>query len=136
MQGQQDCQRGFFYTIDLEAMIPRDHLLRRIDQKIDFDFICELIQPLYCAGNGRPSIDSVLFFRIQLISYLYGIKSDRELCREVHLNLTYRWFCRLKLTDPVPHHSSMTCIRDRLGKSGFTEIFERLISQWKVVGHI
>ena len=70
MQGQQDCQRVFLDTIDLEAMIPRDHLLRRIDQKIDFDLIYELTQSLYCAGNGRPSIDSVLFFRMQLISYL------------------------------------------------------------------
>jgi transposase len=102
VQGQQYCQRVFFDTIDLEAMIPRDHLLRCIDQKIDFDFIYELTRPLYCAGNGRPSIDSALFFRMQLISYLYGMKSDRELCREVYLNLVYRWFCCLKSLIPYP----------------------------------
>ena len=108
MQGQQDFQRALFDTIDLELMIPRDHLLRRIDSKIDFGFIYDITERLYCADNGRPSIDPVLFFRMQLISYLYGMKSDRELCREVRLNLAYRWFCRLKLSDTVPDHS---CVR-------------------------
>jgi len=136
VQGQQDSQRVLFDTIDLELMIPKDHLLRRIDKRLDFDFIYELTEPLYCQGNGRPSVDPVLFFRMQLISYLYGMKSDRELCREVHLNLAYRWFCRLKLTDPVPHHSSMTRIRDRFGESAFAKIFEQLISRWKADGHI
>src|SRR5262245_27253143 len=108
-------------------MIPQDHLLRRIDSKIDFGFIYDVTERLYCSDNGRPSIDPVLFFRMQLISYLYGMKSDRELCREVHLNLAYRWFCRLKLSDAVPDHSSMTRIRDRFGEAAFSEIFERLI---------
>ena len=90
MQGQQDFQRALFDTIDLELMIPRDHLLRRIDSKIDFGFIYDITERLYCSDNGRPSIDPVLFFRMQLIGYLYGMKSDRELCREVHLNLAFR----------------------------------------------
>ena len=136
MQGQQDSQRALFDTIDLELMIPQDHLLRRIDSKIDFDFIYEITERLYCADNGRPSIDPVLFFRMQLISYLYGMKSDRELCREVHLNLAYRWFCRLKLTDSVPDHSSMTRIRDRFGEAAFAEIFDCLLRGWKKSGHI
>jgi len=136
VQGQQDSQRALFDTIDLELMIPRDHLLRRIDSKIDFGFIYDITERLYCSDNGRPSIDPVLFFRMQLISYLYGMKSDRELCREVHLNLAYRWFCRLKLTDPVPDHSSMTRIRDRFGEAAFSEIFERLIRGWLKAGHI
>ena len=84
MQGQQDSQRALFDTIDLELMIPRDHLLRRIDSKIDFGFIYDITERLYCSDNGRPSIDPVLFFRMQLISYLYGMKSDQELCRAVH----------------------------------------------------
>ena len=136
MQGQQGDQRELFDTINLETMIPKDHLLRRIDKQIDFDFIYELTERLYCVDNGRPSIDPVLFFRMQLISYLYGMKSDRELCREVHLNLAYRWFCRLKLTDAVPHHSSMTRVRDRFGESVFTEIFEHLIHHWQAAGDI
>ena len=87
MQGQQDSQCGLFDTTDLEVMIPQDHLLRRIDSKIDFDFMHGITERLYCRDNGPTSIDPVLSFRMQLISYLYGMKSDRELCREVHLNL-------------------------------------------------
>ena len=136
MQGQQDSQRVLFDTIDLERMIPDDHLLRCIDARIDFDFIYEVTEELYCADNGRSSVDLVLFFRMQLISYLYGMKSDRELCREVHLNLAYRWFCRLSLHDAVPDHSSMTRIRDRFGEATFTEIFEQLIVRWCEEGHI
>ncbi len=136
MQGQQDSQRVLFDTIDLESLVPEDHLLRRIDAGIDFDFIYDVTKDLYCADNGRSSIDPVLFFRTQLISYLYGMEGDRELCREVHLNLAYRWFCRLSLHDAVPDHSSMTRIRDRFGEATFTEIFEQLIARWREEGHI
>jgi transposase len=87
MQGQQDSQRGLFDTIDLDSLIPEDHLLRRIDASIDFDFIYAVTKDLYCADNGHNSIDPVLFFRMQLISYLCGMKGDRELCREVRLTL-------------------------------------------------
>ena len=136
MQGRQDFQRVLFDTVDLESLIPDDHLLRGIDARIDFGFIHDVTKDLYCADNGRNSIDPVLFFRMQLISYLYGMKSDRELCREVHLNLAYRWFCRLSLHDAVPDHSSMTRIRDRLGEATFREIFEQLIARWGDQGHI
>lgn len=136
MQGQQDSQRVLFDTVDLESLIPDDHLLRGIDARVDFDFIYEVTKDLYCADNGRNSVDPVLFFRMQLISYLYGMKSDRELCREVHLNLAYRWFCRLGLHDVVPDHSSMTRIRDRFGEATFTEIFQRLIARWREEGQI
>lgn len=81
MQGQQDSRRVLFDTIDLESLIPEDHLLRRIDAKVDFDFIYDVTKDLYCADNGRNSINPVLFFRMQLISYLYGMKGDRKLCR-------------------------------------------------------
>ncbi len=136
MQGQQDFQRVLFDTVDLDSLIPSDHLLRQIDTNIDFDFIYEITKDLYCTDNGRNSVDPVLFFKMQLISYLYGMKSDRELCREVHLNLAYRWFCRLSLHDVVPDHSSMTRIRDRFGEATFTAIFEHLIARWKRQGHI
>lgn len=116
--------------------MPKDHLLRRIDAQVDFDFIYEVTNPLYCADNGRNSIDPVLFFKMQLISFLYGMKSDRELCREVHLNLAYRWFCRLGLHDAVPDHSSMTRIRDQFGEATFTTIFEHLVERWRKQGHI
>ena len=102
MQGCDDSQQELICTVDLETFIPKDHLPRKIDKEVDLDFLYELTTHCYCNDNGRPSIDPVLFFRMQLINYLYGIESDRQLCREIHLNLAYRWFCRLPLHVDVP----------------------------------
>lgn len=115
MQGKKYYQDRLFSTVNLAAMIPTNHVLVRLDRALDLSFIYELTKGLYCADNGRPSIDPVLFFRMQLIGYLFGIDSDRQPCEEVHLNIAYRWFCRLNLEDEVPDHSSLTRIRDRFG---------------------
>ena len=136
MQGKQPSQRELFCTIDLETFVPEDHLLRKLDRVVDLEFLYALTEDLYCASNGRPSIDPVLFFRMQLIGCLYSIDSDRQLCRDVHLNLAYRWFCRIPLQDDVPHHSSLTRIRDRLGEDKYRAIFERLLEQWRDQGHV
>ena len=77
-----------------------------------------------------------MFFRMQLISYLYGIDSDRRLHEEIHLNLAYRWFCRLNLEDSVPEHSSLTRIRDRFGVETYKRIFEQVLEQLKKAGFI
>ena len=90
MQGQRSGQRVLFDTVDIDSLVPEGHLLRKIDAELDFDFIYEVTKELYCVDNGRNSIDPVLLFKMQLISYLYGMKSDRELCREVHLNCQRR----------------------------------------------
>ena len=123
-----------FSTVTLQDLVPQDHLLRKIDKVVDLQFIYELTDELYCKDNGRASIDPVLFFRMQLVDYLYGIASDRELCREIHLNVAYRWFCRLPFTEKVPHHSSLTRIRERLGHKTFQTIFESLIDRWQQKG--
>jgi len=102
-------------------------LLRKIDKAVDLSFIRELTSHLYCADNGRPSIDPILFFRIYLIIFLYGIDSDRQACEEIQYNLAYRWFCRLALEDTVPDHSSLSKIRDRLGEETFKKIFDQII---------
>ena len=75
--------------VDMESLVPKNHLLRKIDQKISFDFIYELLAPYYPA-TGRPSIDPVSMFKMLLIGYLYGIKSERRLAEEVQLNIAYR----------------------------------------------
>ncbi|MBP7113768.1 MAG: transposase [Nitrosomonas sp.] len=103
MQGKQTCQQELFSTIDLESIIPKDPLLRKVDKLLDLEFLYDLTEELYYVDNGRTSIYPVLFFRMQLISYLFGIESDRQLCRDVHLNLAYRWFCRIPLYHSVPH---------------------------------
>ena len=136
MQGYKPYQEKLVSVINLRKMIPENHLLIQIDKQIDFSFIYALTKNLYCNDNGRPSIGLVLFFRMKIVSYLFGIQSDRQLCKEVHLNIAYRWFCRLNLEDKLPDHSSLTKIRDRFGIEMFQKIFEMLILQWKKAGII
>lgn len=127
MQGQQEYQAKLFSTVNLEALIPAQHLLRRIDKALDLKFVREMTASLYCEDNGRPSIDPEVFFRITLLTYLYDIPSDRQVCEEIRYNMLYRWFCRLSLEDTVPDHSSLTRIRDRMGVETFRKIFEKMI---------
>ncbi len=127
MQGRQEYQPELFVTIDLEAMIPKNHLLRKLDHLLDLSFIREHTKDFYCENNGRPSIDPELFIRMLLISYFYGIDSDRRLCDEIRFNLAYRWYCKLSLDQKVPDHSSMTRIRDRLGEVTFKKIFDHVV---------
>ena len=84
-------------SIDLESFVAEDHFLRRIDRVLDLSFIRELTAACYADGQGRPSIDPEVFFRMQLVAYFNGITKDRRLCEEVRYNLAYRWFCRLSL---------------------------------------
>lgn len=127
MQGHQSYQPPLFSVFNMETLIPRNHLLREVDAKIDLEFVREMTKDLYCQDNGRPSIDPVLFIRICLITYLYNIPSDRQVCEEIQYNLAYRWFCRLSIEDGVPDHSSLTRIRDRLGEKTFKNIFDHVV---------
>ncbi len=108
MMGQLPAaQNALFYDFCLEKHIPQDHLLRQIDQFLDFDDIRQHLQPFY-STIGRPSIDPELMIRMLLIGYCYGIRSERRLCEEVNFNLAYRRFCRLGLESDVPDHSSFS----------------------------
>jgi transposase len=127
VQGRQEYQPELFATVDIESMIPKNHLLRRVDRILDLSFVRDLTKDFYSSDQGRPSIDPELFIRMLLVSYFYAIDSDRRLCEEIQFNLAYRWFCRLSLNDQVPDHSSMTRIRDRLGEKTFKNIFEKIL---------
>jgi len=108
MMGQLPAaQNALFYDFCLERHIPRDHLLRQINDFLDFDAIRLHLKPFY-SHTGRPSIDPELMIRMLLVGYCYGIRSERRLCEEVELNLAYRWFCQLGLEDAVPNHSSFS----------------------------
>ncbi|MGM0847433.1 MAG: transposase, partial [Bacillota bacterium] len=74
----------------------QDHLLRKIDQYIDFSFILEKVRPYYCEDNGRPSLDPLVLFKMMFIGYLYGIRSERQLEKEIQMNIAYRWFLGLR----------------------------------------
>jgi len=115
-----------FCYVQLENMVPQDHLLRKIKEEIDFSFIDKLTEPLY-SNKGRPSIDPQVLVRMLLIGYLYGINGERRLCQEVHLNIAYRWFCDLSLEDKVPDHSSFS--KNRHGRFEGTNLFREMFYQ-------
>lgn len=93
MMGQQgDGQEQLFYSFNLEAHVLQDHLLRGIDRFVDLSDVRQHLAPFY-SHTGRPSIDPELMIRMLLVGYCFGIRSERRLCEEVHLNLAYRWFC-------------------------------------------
>jgi transposase len=134
MQGKQDFLNSEAKI--LEKFIPKDHLLKKIDIVVSFDFIKKITKNLYYKNFGRPSIDPVIIFRMQLIGYMFGISSDRKLCMEIKLNLAYRWFCGFSLNDKIPHHSTLSRVRDRLGVVTYEKIFNKLLSQWHKEGLI
>lgn len=108
MMGQQGGgQDKLFYSFNLDDHVPRTHLLRGIDRYFDLDGLREHLAPHY-SHTGRPSIDPELMIRMLIVGYCFGIRSERRLCEEVHLNLAYRWFCRLGLEDAVPDHSTFS----------------------------
>lgn len=115
--------------VSIEELVPKDHLLRKIDASIDFSFIREKTRNLYCADNGRPCVDPIVLFKMLFIGYLFGIRSERRLIEEIKVNIAYRWFLRLSLTEPVPHHSTISQNRRRRfnGTDVFQEIFDELV---------
>jgi transposase len=107
MMGEGRVQEALFYGFSLEQHVPADHLLRSIDRFVDLSGIREHLRPFY-SEVGRPSIDPELMIRMLIVGYCFGIRSERRLCDEVHLNLAYRWFCRLGLDGAVPDHSTFS----------------------------
>lgn len=107
MGSKKEFQSALFYEFCLEDHVPSDHLLRSIDRFVDLGDIRKYLAPFY-STTGRPSVDPELMIRMLLVGYIMGIRSERRLCEEVHLNLAYRWFCRLDLGDAVPDHSTFS----------------------------
>lgn len=121
-------QSRLFYSFNLEDHVPANHLLRGIDQFLDLADLRSYLAPFY-SHTGRPSIDPELMIRMLIIGYCFGIRSERRLCEEVHLNLAYRWFCRLGLEDTVPEHSTFS--KNRHGRfresDAFRFVFETVL---------
>ena len=108
MMGQRGGKQDrLFYSFNLDDNVPADHMLRSIDRYLDLADLHEHLEAYY-SHTGRPSVDPELMIRMLLVGYCFGIRSERRLCDEVHLNLAYRWFCRLGLEDKVPDHSSFS----------------------------
>jgi len=116
-------QESLFYEFRLEDHVPSDHLLRRIDRFVDCSGLRQRLAG-YNSATGRPSVDPELMIRMLLIGYCLGIRSERRLCEEVHLNLAYRWFCRLGLEGKVPDHSTFS--KNRHGRFRDSDLFRHL----------
>lgn len=136
MMGQQSGQQDeLFYSFSLESHVPADHLLRGIDRCLDLSELRQQLAPYY-SHTGRPSIDPELMVRMLLVGYSFGIRSERRLCEEVHLNLAYRWFCRMGLQDAVPDHSTFS--KNRHGRfrdsDAFRLLFESVLTRCMAAG--
>lgn len=127
MFNSPEYKQGQFEFVYIENLVPQDHLLRKIKNYIDFSFIHEKVRHLYCQDNGRPCIDPVVLFKMLFIGYLYGIRSERQIVREVEVNIAYRWFLGLSLTDKVPHHSTIS--QNRRRKFNNTDIFQEIFDE-------
>ena len=138
MMGRQSRQTAMIF-VDIESLIPETHLLRKIERMVSFDFIYDLLAPYYPA-TGRPSVGPVSMFKMLLIGYLYGIKSERRLVEEVQLNIAYRWFCGFELDDTIPNHSTFSKTRTRkwqqssLFQKAFYEIVKQCIDSGLIDG--
>ena len=119
----------------LEDLVPADHLLRKIDKYIDFEFIRDQVRHLYCDNNGRPAVDPVLLFKMLFIGYLFGVRSERQLVRDVQVNVAYRWFLGLSLTDKIIDASTFSQQRRRrfLATDIEQQIFDEIVRQ--AIGH-
>ena len=102
MMGRQERGQGqFFYAFDLDKVVPPDHLVRQIDGVLDLDWVHKELAPYY-SHTGRPSIDPALMIRMLIVGYVFAIRSERQLCCEVQVNLAYRWFCKLGIRMGYP----------------------------------
>jgi transposase len=127
MMGSKDKpQDELFYAFNLDDVVPQDHLLRDIDRLLDFTELREHLAPYY-SHTGRPSVDPELMVRMLLIGYCCGIRSERQLCYEVTMNLAYRWFCKLSITDKIPDHSTFS--KNRHGRFREAEAFRFVFEQ-------
>jgi transposase len=116
-------QEALFYGFSLERHVPDNHLLRKIDRFVDLSEVRRHLEPYY-SETGRPSIDPELMMRMLIVGYSFGIRSERRLCEEVHLNLAYRWFCRLGLDGEVPDHSTFS--KNRHGRFRESDLLRKL----------
>ena len=129
MMGRLSHDQGeFFYSFRLDEAVPDDHPVRAIAAVLDLSWVHAELTPFY-PKIGRPSIDPVLMIRMLIVGYAFAIRSERALCREMRVNLAYRWFCGLSIEDKIPDHSAFSRIRhERFRESDmFRRVFERVV---------
>lgn len=136
MMGRSKSGQGqFFYEFNLDDVVPPEHLVRKIDAVLDLGWVHKELAPYY-SHTGRPSIDPELMIRMLIVGYVFAIRSERMICREIQVNLAYRWYCRLGIEDQVPDHSAFSRARhERFRESDvLRRVFERVVTICIVAG--
>jgi transposase len=133
MMGTKERSFAPLTNVSLEELVPQDHFYRHLDQTLDLTFVRKFVQETY-AGGGRPSIDPAVFFKLQLVMFFEGIRSERLLMRHADDRLSVRWYLGYDLDEPLPDHSSLTRIRTRYGVEVFRRFFEAIVDQCQQAG--
>jgi len=128
-------QSEFFYSFRLDEAVPDDHPVRAIAAVLDLSWVRSVLAPFY-PKMGRPSVDPVLMIRMLVVGYVFAIRSERALCREVQVNLAYRWFCGLSIEDKIPDHSAFSRARHERFRASdiFRRVFERVVEACVAAG--
>jgi len=126
VQGKKEFNQRIYYNINLDSLVPEDHLLKRLERLISFNFVRDITKSYY-SHTGKPSIDPVVLVKMLLVGYLFDIRSERKLVEEISLNLAYRWYIGYDLDEEIPDHSIFSKARVRFGKKLFVEIFEKIL---------
>ena len=124
---KENRSKSIMQFVDMDMLVPQNHLVRKIDKTIDFEFIREKVKHLYSEETGRPSIDPVVLFKMLFIQYIFGIKSMRQTVKEIEVNIAYRWFLGLDFTEPVPHYSTFSKNYER--RFANSDIFEEIFTE-------
>src|SRR5438132_2260608 len=133
MMGSKERHFAPLINVSLEQLVPQDHFYRHLERTLDLSFVREFVHETY-AGGGRPSIDPMIFFKLQLVMFFEGIRSERQLMRHATDRLSVRWYIGYDLGEPLPDHSSLTRIRERYGVEVFRRFFEKIVEQCQQAG--
>lgn len=133
MQGSKLVETRMFYQISLEQLVPQDHLVRRLAKAVDFQWVRRITSQYY-SHTGRPSIDPAVIAKMLVLGFLYNITSERQLMRDIQVNLAYRWYLGYDLDEPIPNHSILSKARRRLGTTFFEQIFVYVLQECRKAG--
>jgi transposase len=133
MMGKKERHFAQLINASLAELVPADHFYRHLEQSLDLSFVRDFVQETY-AGKGRPSIDQVVFFKLQLVMFFEGICSERQLMRHAADRLSILWYLGYDLDEPLPDHSSLTKIRTRYGIEVFRRFFDAIVEQCQQAG--
>jgi transposase len=133
MMGTKERHFAPLINVSVEQVVPQDHFYRHVERTLDLSFVRKFVQKTYAVG-GRPSIDPIVFFKLQLVMFFEGIRSERQLMRHAADRLSVRWYVGYDLNEPLPDHSSLTKIRTRYGIEVFRRFFEEVVEQCQLAG--